>query len=71
VKRDFFLLNAAFAMVIRDLICLQYLNKDKDHGKDMLGRAILKLNFKDILFQPIMNLLFVFLHFQLLTTILV
>jgi len=62
VKRDFFLLNAAFGIVILDLICSKYLNKDKDHGKDTLGRAILKLNFKDILFQSIMNLFLV--HFQ-------
>jgi hypothetical protein len=48
-------LNAVFAMVILDLICSQYLNKDEDYGKDMFGRAILKLNFKDISFQPIMN----------------
>jgi hypothetical protein len=65
VKRDFFLLNAAFAIVILDLICSQYLNKDIDHGKDMLARAILKLNFKDILFQPIANLFFVFFTFSI------
>jgi hypothetical protein len=65
VKRDFFLLNAAFAIVILDLICSQYLNKDKDHGKDMLVRAIVKLNFKDILFQPIINIFFVFFTFSI------
>jgi hypothetical protein len=57
------LFNAAFAMVILDLICSQYLNKDEDLGKDMLGRATLQLNFKDILFRPTMNLFLVFLHF--------
>jgi hypothetical protein len=62
VKRVFFLFNAAFVIVFLDLICLQYLNKDEDHGKYMLVRAILKLNFNDILFQPIMNLVLAFLH---------
>jgi hypothetical protein len=70
VKRVFFLLNAAFAMVILDSAGSQYLNKNEDHGRDILGRVILKLNFKDILFQSIMNLFLVFLHFQILPTIL-
>jgi hypothetical protein len=46
VKRVFFLCCADFAMAFLDLICLQYLNKDEDHGKDMLGRAILKLKLQ-------------------------
>jgi hypothetical protein len=39
-------------MAFQDLTCLPYLNNDEDHGKDMLVRTILKLNFKDILFNP-------------------